>query len=70
MLIITIIVATTALACTLLLAATWLRTAEMAATDKMPERPRASATAALTIEYAALKERVRKLERIADGVEG
>jgi hypothetical protein len=69
MLAISVVIAATALGCTFVLASTWLRAAEIAAGDKQPEQPRASATASLTIEYAALKERVRKLERIADGLE-
>ncbi len=59
----------TALACTFILSSTWLRAAELHSGKTEPEEPRASATASLTIEYAALKERVRKLERIADGLE-
>ncbi len=64
-----IILSATALACTLIVALTWLRAAEIYSGKIEPEEPQASATASLTIEYAALKERVRKLERIADGLE-
>jgi hypothetical protein len=65
-----VVLSFTALACTFILASTWLRAAELqAGKSQEPEEPQASATASLTIEYAALKERVRKLERIADGLE-
>jgi uncharacterized membrane protein len=65
-----VVLAATALACTFVLATTWLRAAEMQAGRQNGfEEPRASATASLMIECAALKERVRKLERIADGLE-
>jgi hypothetical protein len=65
-----VILASAALACTAILAFTWLRTAEMQASFQAgAAEPKASATASLIIEYAALKERVRKLERIADGLE-
>jgi hypothetical protein len=65
-----VVLSFTALACTFVLATTWLRAAELQAGKRgEPEEPQASATASLTIEYAALKERVRKLERIADGLE-
>jgi hypothetical protein len=69
MLIIAALISVTLLACTFVIASTWLRAAEMTASEKPEDLPRASATASLTIEYAALKERVRKLERIADGLE-
>jgi uncharacterized membrane protein len=63
------VISFTALACTFIVSSTWLRAAEMQRGPQRDEVPRASATASLTIEYASLKERVRKLERIADGVE-
>jgi hypothetical protein len=65
-----IVIAATALACTAILATTWLRAAEIQTGHVLhPEEPNASVTASLMIECAALKERVRKLERIADGLE-
>lgn len=64
-----IVLSFTALACTFIIASTWLKAAELQSHKHEPEEPKASATASLTIEYAALKERVRKLERIADGLE-
>jgi hypothetical protein len=65
-----VVIAATALACTVILATTWLRAAEMQSGRQMEDDGnKGSLTASLMIECAALKERVRKLERIADGLE-
>lgn len=74
MLVMVLAVCTTLLACTFFIVTAWLRTAEMHAMNPHGKQTPGEGFSQefqgeLAIEYAALKERVRRLERIADGQE-